>query len=307
MPYGIGVVITERITVGTVSNNELTGPLRLDPTDLSVSDSLQGVPAEMIIKRIVSEIQHLNCKEPPRHVGVGMPGIIRNGRVEDSPNLVQFKGMQVNELIAQAMQPLFGQVPVSIFNDADVMAAGMAATRGHLDRLIRVWTLGTGIGYGRYPSNNGVWEAGHSVVTLDPKEQFCGCGGKGHLEGIMGYRAMRLRFMDLEPEEVFAEAASGDTRCAEFVKLWHRALAAATATSLHLDGPGKFFITGFNARFVNMNLLSEYLHEMVKLSPLQGYSLEVVPGGESVATIGSAVNAELAAKRRASPALHAAG
>ena len=45
----------------------------------------------------------------------------------------------------------FGRVPVSIFNDGDVMAAGIAAVRGHLDRLIRVWTLGTGIGYGRYP------------------------------------------------------------------------------------------------------------------------------------------------------------
>ncbi len=297
MAYGIGVVITERITVGTVSNNELTGPLRLSPSDLTISDSLQGVPAEMIIQRIVSEIEQLNCKEAPSHIGVGMPGIIRNGRVEDSPNLVQLKGMQMSDLIAQAIEPLFGKTPVAIFNDADVMAAGMAATRGHLDRLIRVWTLGTGIGYGRYPSNNGIWEAGHSVVTLDPKEHFCGCGGKGHLEGIMGHRAMRLRFMDLEPDEVFAAAASGEARCVEFAKLWHRALAAATATSIHLDGPGKFFVTGFNARFLNVNLLSEYVQEMVRLSPLQGYSLEVVPGGENVATIGSAVNAERAAKR----------
>jgi hypothetical protein len=38
-------------------------------------------------------------------------------------------------------------------------------------------------------------------------------------------------------------------------------------------------------------MLSEYLHEMVKLSPLQGYSVEVVTGGESVAVIGAAVNA----------------
>jgi len=182
-------------------------------------------------------------------------------------------------------------VPVSVFNDADAMAAGIAATHGHLDRLIRVWTLGTGIGYGRYPFRDGFWEAGHSVVTLDPKEHFCGCGGRGHLEGIMGQRAMRLRFMDLEPDEVFAQAEAGDARCLEFAKLWHRALAAATATSIHLDGPGKFFVTGFNAGFVNLAMLSEYLHEMVKLSPLQGYSVEVVTGGESVAVIGAAVNA----------------
>jgi glucokinase len=295
MAHSIGIVITERITVGVVSGNALAGPLRLSPENLSIADSLMGVPAESIIRRIVNEIEQLRLEDAPSHVGLGLPGIVRRGVVEDSPNLIQFKGVHVKNVLTEALEALFGtKVPVAVFNDADVMAAGVAATRGHLDKLIRVWTLGTGIGYGRYPSTDAVWEAGHSVVTLDPKEHFCGCGGRGHLEGIMGHRSMRLRFMDMEPEEVFAHAASGDARCVEFVKLWHRALAAATATSIHLDGPGKFFITGFNARFVNVTLLNEYLGEMVKLSPLQGYSLEVVPGGESVATIGSAVNAERA-------------
>lgn len=294
MAYSIGIVIAERITVGVVSANALVGELRSSPDDISVSDSLQGVPADMIVQRVVNEIQQLGLKDAPAHVGLGMPGIIRGGFVEDSPNLVQFKGLNMRELMLNALEPLFGKLAVSVFNDADVMAAGMAARRGHLDKLIRVWTLGVGIGFGRYPSNEGVWEAGHSVVTLDPKEQFCGCGGRGHLEGIMGHRAMRLRFMDLEPEEVFAHAKEGEARCVDFVKLWHRALAAATATSIHLDGPGKFFVTGLNSRFVNLNLVNEYLHEMVKLSPLQGYKVEVVPGGETVAAIGAAVNAERA-------------
>ena len=296
MAHSVGVVITERITVGAISGNALAGELRVSPQDPSIADSLLGVPAESIVERIVEEIKQLGLTEPASHVGVGIPGIVRKGIVEDSPNLVQFKGLHVRDLMTRAMEPLFGKLPVSIFNDADVMAAGIAATRGHLDKLIRVWTLGNGIGFGRYPSIEGVWEAGHSVVTLDPKEQFCGCGGRGHLEGIMGQRSMRLRFMDLEPDEVFSHAEEGEPRCVDFVKLWHRALAAATATSIHLDGPGKFYVTGFNARFINVNLIHEYLHEMVKLSPLQGYQIEVVPGGESVATIGSAVNAERAAR-----------
>ena len=77
-------------------------------------------------------------------------------------------------------------------------------------------------------------------------------GGRGHLEGVMGYRAMRLRFLDIEPEEVFEQAASGDQRCANFVKLWHRALAAATANSIHMAGPGKFLITGSRAGHVDV-------------------------------------------------------
>lgn len=297
MEHGIGILITERLSAASVSGNAILGALRSDPGDNSDTDSLRQLPAENIVQRIVKLLQQLDLSTPPSCIGLGMPGIVRNGIVEDSPNLVQFKGLNMQAVISEALTPLFGRVPLSIFNDADVMAAGLAATRGHLDRLIRVWTLGTGIGFGRYPIVDGVWEAGHSVVTLDPKEQFCGCGGKGHLEGIMGHRAMRLRFMDLEPEEVFQQAEAGEARCVEFVKLWHRALAAATATSIHQTGAGKFFVTGFNARFLNLTLIKEYLHDMVKLSPLQAYSVESVQGGETVAAIGAAVNASQAVDR----------
>jgi glucokinase len=299
MANGIGIFITERIAAAVISNHTISGAIRSNAENGGASDSLHGIPAEIIVKLMVEQIRQLDIAKSPDWIGVGLPGIVRNGTVEDSPNYVQFKGMNMQALIADAVTPLFGNVPVSIYNDADVMAAGIAATRGHLDRLIRVWTLGTGIGYGRYPFLEGVWEAGHSVVSLDPKEQYCGCGGKGHLEGIMGHRAMRLRFMDLEPEEVFEQAQAGEARCVDFVKLWHRALAAATATSIHLDGPGKFFITGPNSKFINLTLLGEYLHEMVKLSPLQGYSSEVVPGGEDVALIGAGVNAAQAVQRAA--------
>jgi predicted NBD/HSP70 family sugar kinase len=188
---------------------------------------------------------------------------------------------------------------VTLFNDADAMAAGLAATRGQMEKLVRVWTLGHGIGFGRYPHAEGPCEGGHTVVSLDPKEAFCGCGGKGHLEGIMGNRAMRLRFLDLEPEEVFERAGENagehDKRCVEFVTLWHRALAAASATSIHMDGPGRFFISGNNARFVNAHLLSQYVHEMVTMSPLQGSTFEVVATSRETAVIGAAVNAALAA------------
>jgi predicted NBD/HSP70 family sugar kinase len=291
MTKGIGVLVSERITAGLIENDRLAGKISSFPDDAEVDDALVGLPAELIARQVAEQVLHLGSLEGVAYLGVGFPGIIRRGVIEDSPNLPQLKGSQIGQLLKDALQPYLGELPIVCFNDADIFAAGLAATRNHLDRLIRVWTLGNGIGYGRYPYHEGAWEAGHSVVTLDPREHFCGCGGSGHLEGIMGQRAMRLRFMDMEPEEIFQQALGGDHRCVEFVKLWHRALAAGTATSIHLDGPGKFFVTGINARFVNMTLLSEYLNEMVKLSPLQGYSLEVVTGGEEVAVIGAAVNA----------------
>jgi hypothetical protein len=50
-----------------------------------------------------------------------------------------------------------------------------------------------------------------------------------------------------------------------------------------------------NAKHVNLNLIEQYLQDMVKMSPLRGYVFEIVPGGDEIAVIGAAVNAEMAA------------
>ena len=64
-----------------------------------------------------------------------------------------------------------------------------------------------------------------------------------------------------------------------------------------MDGPGKFFISGHNAHHLDLQLLNRYLHEMVKMSPLQSYSLEIVQDDAETRIIGSAVAAEQAAAR----------
>ena len=292
MARNVGVLTTERISVALVDENRVSGEVIRFPEDgEEQEDALLSLHAEAFAGEIAERVRRALGGEEAAAVGVGMPGVIRNGVVEESPNLQQLKGFHMKLALESALRTVGILAPVLICNDADVMAAGIAASRRQLHRLIRVWTLGNGIGFGLYPSAEGAWEGGHSVVTLDPKEAYCGCGGVGHLEGIMGQRAMRLRFLDREPEEVFADAQAGDARCAEFVRIWHRALAAATATSVHMAGPGKFYITGPNARFVQVPLLNDYLQQMVKMSPLQGSSFEVVPGGEEIAIIGAAVNA----------------
>jgi predicted NBD/HSP70 family sugar kinase len=297
MSRTVGVLAAEHIAVGLVEGTRLAGPVRVFPDEPGGADSLAGLPAEEIARRIVDQVMRAADGAPVDAVGVGFPGILRGGVVEDSPNLQQTKGHDLGATLGAMLEGQGTPARVCLLNDADAIAAGIAAARGQLDQVVRVWFLGVGIGFGRYPQTGGVWEGGHSVVTLDPKETFCGCGGAGHLEGIMGLRAMRLRFLDLEPEEVFQQARGGDPRCGDFLKLWHRALAAATANVVHVDGPGKFFITGPSARFVRPDLLHAYLHEMVKMSPLQDNTLEVVSTSDEVAVIGAAVSAS-----RATPA-----
>ena len=255
------------------------------------------MPSTDIAECIRGLVEKVAGGEKLEAVGIGFPGLIRSGVVEESPNLQQVKGFALQAVLSAALKGKAAGAPVRVFNDADAMAAGIAATQGKLHQLTRVWTLGNGIGFGRYPASEGVWEGGHSVVTLDPKESFCGCGGKGHLEGILGRRSMRMRFLDLEPEEVFESARAGDARCAEFVQLCHRALAAATATSIHMEGPGMFFITGPDTKYLDTGLLDRLVHEMVKMSPLQGSRFEVMPTSDEMGVLGAAVNAERAVEK----------
>src|SRR6266404_684379 len=290
----VGVLVMEHIAVGLVEGDKVVGPLNIFPEKSQTLDPLQSMPAESIVECVRQQVEKVASGEKIAAIGIGFPGIIRAGVVEDSPNLHQIKGFALQAALSSALSGKAAGVPVRLFNDADVMAAGIAATQGKLNQLTRVWTLGNGIGFGRYPSSEGIWEGGHSVVTLDPKENSCGCGGRGHLEGILGRRSMRLRFMDLEPEEVFENARAGDARCKEFVNLCHRALAAATATSIHMEGPGTFFITGPDVKFIDIALLDRLLHEMVKMSPLQGSRFEIIPTSDEMGIIGAAVNADRA-------------
>jgi glucokinase len=307
MAKTIGVTVAESIQAGLVIDHKIVGALQTYPTnydpDSDEQDGLVELHTEALVRTICDQIvKAAGGATDIQAVGIALPGLIRQGVVEESPNLPQLKGARILELLSMELRSRDIHAPVSILNDADGSAAGLASQHGKLDSIIRVWTLGIGIGFGRYPFAEGVWEGGHTTVSLDDKERYCGCGGRGHMEGIMGHRAMRLRFLDMEPEEVFAAAkldpATGhcaDHRCLDFKRLWHKALAAATASAIHIGGAGKFFLTGFNVRFVDLPMLRDYLQQMVKMSPLQSYSVEVVSDDADTRVIGAAVTAEQAA------------
>lgn len=295
MANTVGVVVADRVIAGVMEDHKLLDGLKDFPENLDDTNGLLEVPAENLADILCDAVATLAAKSKIEAVGVAMPGYVHQGVMLDSPNLPQMKGAHICEAVKAGLEKRGVNAKVRVFNDADAVAAGIAATRGQLEKNVRVWTIGLGIGFGRYPYTEGPWEGGHMVVTLDPKENYCGCGGRGHLEGILGHRAMRLRFLDMEPDEVFANAKSGDRRCREFVELAHRALAAATASQIHLEGPGRFYYTGRDIDRLDLVLLKQYLYEMVKMSPLQSYTVEILPEDPSLAVIGAGVAAALLA------------
>jgi glucokinase len=218
------------------------------------------MPTEAIVETMCDQVMAVVGNEREiAAVGVGVPGLVRNGVIEEAPNLPQLKGARLAEMLAAQLRDRGIEAPVSIINDADGFAAGIAASLGKLDTVIRVWTLGVGIGYGRYPADRGRvggrphgGDAGRQGELLrvrrtrpsgrhhGPSRDAAALPGYGAGRGVRGGEGRR-------------------PRCLEFKKLWHKALAAATATSIHLRGPGKFFLAGFNVRFVDMPMLKDYL------------------------------------------------
>ncbi len=159
MTTAIGVVITEHIVAGRLEDQRLTGTLLRHPSDTDEPDALTAMPGSELVELLARQIETLARSEaaPVDAIGVAVPGIVRQGVVEDSPNLTQLKGMRLAEELTRVLAGLGIEAPVHIGNDADAIAAGVAATRGQLNKLTRVWTIGNGIGYGRWPYVEGVW------------------------------------------------------------------------------------------------------------------------------------------------------
>ncbi|HET9320896.1 MAG TPA: ROK family protein, partial [Bryobacteraceae bacterium] len=91
----VGVMASERIVAGLVEGNRVTGEIRVFPEPGSASEGLYGVPADEIAELIRREIESLTSGAAVDAVGIGFAGIIREGRIEESPNLQQVKGFNL--------------------------------------------------------------------------------------------------------------------------------------------------------------------------------------------------------------------
>jgi Transcriptional regulator/sugar kinase len=164
----VGVTVAERMSAGLVVDHKLVGELQQFPEHEDDHYALVEMPTESLVRTICEQVVlAVDGTKGVSAVGVVLPGLIKNGVVEESPNLPQLKGARIEALLEAQLRNHDLDVPVTVVNDADATAAGLASVHGRLDSMIRVWTLGVGIGYGRYPFTPGVWEGGHTVVTLD--------------------------------------------------------------------------------------------------------------------------------------------
>ena len=147
MAKTIGVILSERISAGLVVDHKLVGEVRRFPEDHDDEDALVEMHTDALVETICKEVLlAADGAKDVTAVGVALPGLVKNGVVEEAPNLPQLKGARIQELLAAQLRNHGLEVTVTAVNDADGMAAGLASIHGKLDSMIRVWTLGVGIG-----------------------------------------------------------------------------------------------------------------------------------------------------------------
>src|SRR4051812_14815003 len=126
MARSIGILATHRIWAGIVEDGTLGG-VRVYPADDQPYIDLKGLPVDLLIDRILEHVSALRQGGPIDSVGAGFPGIVREGLIEESPNLQQLKGLRMRDRLAEALRHAGMDVPVCIMNDADALAAGLWA------------------------------------------------------------------------------------------------------------------------------------------------------------------------------------
>src|SRR5437899_12605279 len=136
------VHVVRHIATGLVENNQVSGGVQPSPATRATHDALLSMPADNIAVAIADQVKAVAKGAKLDAVGIGFPGIIRHGVAEESPNLQQMKGFRLQNAVELALAKEGAKLPVRVFNDADATAAGIAATRGVLNKLNRVWAIG---------------------------------------------------------------------------------------------------------------------------------------------------------------------
>src|ERR1700689_4200704 len=131
----VGVVVTEHIVLGAVENNRVADGVRALGLGDGAFELLAGMPADDMVALIAGEIAAIAGARSVDAVGLACPGIVRGGMIEDSPNLQQLKGFPMESALREALAARgMNGVRVVVSNDADAVAAGIAAPHDVLDR-----------------------------------------------------------------------------------------------------------------------------------------------------------------------------
>ena len=170
------------LKVGLIKNNEIIKKI-VEPTD---KDNL----IEQTITNVNKVIKEHNLTSSDiKGIGVGCPGIVRDGVIVHSNNL-KLHNLNLQQILSSRLG-----ISVIVKNDANMAAiAEHKLGSGKKVKNMVLLTLGTGVGGGiiidgkLYEGNGSAGEIGH--MTFEKNGIPCTCGRKGCLEKYVSYKAL---------------------------------------------------------------------------------------------------------------------
>lgn len=130
-------------------------------------------------------------------IGVGIPGVVENGRVKHAVNL------DVDDLdLGSALELRLG-APVRVENDVKAASLGVYHLLG-LAGSMAYLNLGTGLAAG-FVFDGALWRGAHGTageighIPVDPDGDECPCGQRGCLETVASGSGVARRFATAHP------------------------------------------------------------------------------------------------------------
>ncbi|MBI2034272.1 MAG: ROK family protein [Candidatus Levybacteria bacterium] len=190
--------------------------------------------------------------------GIAGPLDIGKTMLINAPNMPDWAGKPLKH----SLETAFDTPRVFLENDAALVGLGEAtAGSGKEHRIVAYITVSTGLGgarivNGHVDANAFGFEPGHQIVQADGITCL-GCGGKGHLEGYVGGRAIEAQY-GKKPYEI-KEPAVWDT-----VSRW---LAVGLANVSVLWSPNCIVLGGSVMESISLDILRSYLAQTLTIFP----------------------------------------
>src|SRR5260370_6978203 len=119
MAKAIGVTLSEQVLAGLVVDHKLVGELQRFPADEEERDALIEMHTDALVETICGQVvAAANGENDLAGVGVAVPGLIKNGGVEEAPNLPQLKGARLKDLVGARVRRRGVKAAVPILNIA---------------------------------------------------------------------------------------------------------------------------------------------------------------------------------------------
>lgn len=218
--------------------------------------------ADMLISSIADECNRLKKLYPVKTVGVGTPGIIKDGRV-NAANL-PFRSTPLGAALSKLVD-----MPVTVDNDANCAALGESEFgAGKKYQNIIMITLGTGIGGGIIfdgsiaHGKSSMGEIGHIIIKADGGRP-CPCGQHGCWEQYASVSALIASAKEavrdepdsllsklatekgrLDGEAVFDAYEKGCKVAAKLLEKYTHYLAVGITSLINVFGPDAVILAG---------------------------------------------------------------